>query len=240
MIEAFGVMRARSARQLLRVEPLVAAACAPLYLLAVELGAPGFWTDLRDTLEVYGAYGKEVPLWSRNAPLLACALGLAAPVSLLRPRGIVPALLAALALASALAAWLQHKDFAYHHIPTGAFAYAALAFALALVVTRLVRGPALAHALLGATAAGCLAWVYLMPRDPRDAELRGPLLCERGEARGDGRCSSSPTPSARPSRRWTSPERGRSRPTAACGPSPAATPRRSAAARPFPTARSRR
>jgi hypothetical protein len=179
VIELAGVLRLRSARQLLRVESLCAAGCAPLYLLAIAWSAPSFWKDLEDTLSVYAAYGREVPLWSEHTQLALGALVLAAPVGLVRPRTVVPLLLAALALASVVAAWLQHKNFAYHHVPTDFFAYAALALSLGLALARLLaragpRPPGTA-ALLGAVTVACLAVLWGLPRVPRDPELRSAL-----------------------------------------------------------------
>ncbi len=176
VIELFGLASTGRARQLLRTESLCAAACAPLYLLAIAWSAPSFWSDLGDTLAVYTAYDRVVPLWSVHTLLALLALALAAPVGLLRPRTLAPGLLAALALASAVAVRLQHKDFAYHHIPTDFFACAAFALALARLLARLGRRPGVALALLGAVTVACLGWLYVLPREPRDLDVRSALF----------------------------------------------------------------
>lgn len=176
VIELFGLVRARSARQLLRAESVCAAACAPLYLLAIAWSAPSFWTDLRDTLAVYTAYDRVVPLWSAHTGLALAALVLAAPAGLLRPRSAVPGMLAALALVSAVAVRLQHKDFAYHHVPTDFFACAALVLAVALLLARACRRTGVTLALLGAVTAACLGVLHVAPRLPRDLDVRTALL----------------------------------------------------------------
>lgn len=186
VIELSGVLVHRSARQLVRVETLGALACAPLYLLAIAWSAPSFWTDLGDTLAVYGAYGREVPLWGQHTLYALLAVVLAAPLGLLRPRTPAPGVLAALSVSGIAAAWLQHKNFAYHHVPTDAFACAALALGLALLVTRAARRPAVVFALLGALSAGCLAWLAWLPRPPRDRELRAALHDGIQRLAGDG------------------------------------------------------
>ncbi len=173
--ELFGLWRAKSARQLLRVEPLCVAACGPIYLMAIAWSAPSYSIDLADTLAVYAAYGREVPLWSAHTLLVLCAVVLAAPVGWLHPRTVAPALLASLSAGSAAAAWIQRKNFEYHHVPTDLFAGAALALAFALVAVRAARRPWITPALLGVVTVGCLAWLHSLPRVPRELALRTAL-----------------------------------------------------------------
>jgi len=172
VVEGLRFLELRSVRELVRAELAVAVACVPLYLGAIQLAAPSYWSDARDTLAVYAAYDREVPAWSVHTLLVLLALGAAGAAWRCGPRTKAPALLAGLALASALAARLQHKNFAYHHVPTDVFAGAALALAAlacARPLLRSARGALVVQ--LTALAAAALG-LALLPVRERDAELR--------------------------------------------------------------------
>lgn len=172
VVEALRFLELRSLRAHARVELALAALCVPLYLGAIQLAAPSYWSDARDTLAVYAAYDREVPPWSVHTLLVGLALAAAGAAWRFGPRTRAPGLFAALALASALAARLQHKNFAYHHIPTDVFAGAALALAALVCARPLLRSARGALALeLGAALAAAGALV-LVPVRARDAELR--------------------------------------------------------------------
>lgn len=187
VVEGLRFLERRSLRELVRAELVAAAAGAAAYFAAIQLTAPSYWNDARDTLAVYAAYDRAVPLWSVHTVLVLLALGAAAAAWRSAARTRVPALFAGLALAAAVAARLQQKNFAYHHLPTDVFAGAALALALLAALRPLVRTPraALARELLGAlVAAGALA---LVPVRARDAELRGAQAAVLAKlARGEG------------------------------------------------------
>ena len=172
VVEALRFAELRSVRAHARVELALAALCVPLYLGAIQLASPSYWSDARDTLAVYAAYDRTVPAWSVHTLLVGLALLASVAAWRCGPRSRVPGLFLALALASALAARLQHKNFAYHHIPTDVFAGAALALALLGFARPLLRSARAALGLeLGAALAAAGALV-LLPVRARDAELR--------------------------------------------------------------------
>jgi hypothetical protein len=172
VVEALRFSELRSVREHLRFELVLAAVCAPIYLGAIQLDSPSYWSDARDTLAVYAAYDRAVPAWSVHTLLVAMALVAGAGVWRFGPRVRAPGLFAALALAGALAARLQHKNFAYHHIPTDVFAGAALALAALAFARPLLRSARGALGLeLGAACLASCALLFLPVRE-RDVELR--------------------------------------------------------------------
>jgi hypothetical protein len=168
VIELFGLMKAKQARHLFRLEALILPACALLYVLAISWSAPSYWTEVKGVLSVYAAYDSPVPLWGEHAPLVLAALVVAAPIGVLRPRTPAPCLLAVLSLSGWFAVHVQQKNFPYHNIPTEVFACAALALALALLLARVGPRPAVALALALVTL-GCLKFLHSLPLVPRDA-----------------------------------------------------------------------
>jgi hypothetical protein len=173
VVEGLRLLDRRSWRELVRAELVVAAVGATGYLAAIQLAAPSYWKDARDTLAVYAAYDRAVPWWSVHTALalLACGAGLAAWRC--GPRTCVPALFAGLALAAALAARLQHKNFAYHHLPTDVFAGTALALALVAFSRSRVRSERAEWVRTVACALVAVLALVLVPVRARDAELRG-------------------------------------------------------------------
>ncbi len=172
VVELFGMLRARSVRQLVRLETLIAPACALAYVLAISWSSPSYWTDARDALSVYAAYDRPVPLWSTHTRLLLAALVLAAPLGWLRPRTLAPCLLAALSLSGWISVHVQHKNFAYHYVPSEIFASAALALAFLLLVVRLVSWSWMTLVIDLVVTVGCLATLQSLPLAPRDRQAR--------------------------------------------------------------------
>lgn len=171
-VEALRLFEQRTWRAVLRAELVVAALAVPLYLVAIQLTAPSYWSDARDTLAVYAAYDRPVPLASVHTLLAGLALVAGVLAAWRGARTRVPLLFALLALAGVLAAHAQRKNFAYHHLPTDAFAAAALGSAgLALVGPRL-RTARAALALELVAAAAALGVLLLQEPAPRDPELR--------------------------------------------------------------------
>jgi len=171
-VEALRLIELRSWRALVRAELAVAALAVPLYLGAIQLTAPSYWGDARDTLAVYAAYDRPVPLFSVHTVLAGLALlggGLAAWRG---ARTRVPLAFALLSLAGVLAAQAQRKNFAYHHLPTDVFAGAALGLALLAGLGSKLRGPRAATTLELVCAAVALGALALQEPRPRDPELR--------------------------------------------------------------------
>lgn len=186
-VEALRCVQQRSWRALVRAELVVAALAVPLYLGAIQLTAPSYWSDARDTLAVYAAYDRPVPLASVHTLLAALALGAGALAAWRGPRSRLPLVFALLALAGVLAAQAQRKNFAYHHLPTDAFAAAALgSAALGFLGPRLRGARAALGFELGCALVALGALVLQAPR-ARDPELRtaqaralAPLRAEQG------------------------------------------------------------
>jgi len=171
-LEGLRLVEQRSWRALLRAELVVAALAVPFYVVAIQLTAPSYWGDARDTLAVYAAYDRPVPLASVHTLLAGLALAAGVLAAWRGPRTRVPLACALLALAGVLAAQLQRKNFAYHHLPTDVFAGAALASAALAFLAPRLKGARATLALEFVPAALALGALALQQPRTRDPELR--------------------------------------------------------------------
>ncbi len=171
--EAWLLLRSRDRRAWRRPENATLVGVGAAYVVSVLVFTPAYVEAARQAWNLYGSYGRPVPLLGAST---GAVLAAAVAAGLGRAPAPVARVVEALALGSGLALaalFLQAKDFSYHHEPTRLLAAAALAVVAAGALARSTPArPRLRQAAAWVVVLGALASAVFVAHGLRRPALR--------------------------------------------------------------------